>query len=132
MLQTLLPLLTPILGDVLKKVIPDVDKHKEIEREVRLALLDHTDSLERMRGEIVLAEAKSGHWLTSTWRPLLMMVIITIVAMNYLVFPILGIVIGTVHVIHLPDQLWNLLTIGVGGYVVGRSGEKMVDKWNNK
>lgn len=132
MLQTLLPLLTPILGDVLKKIIPDVDKHKEIEREVRLALLDHTDSLERIRGEIVLAEAKSGHWLTATWRPLLMMVIITIIAMNYLVFPILGIVIGTVHVIHLPDQLWNLLTIGVGGYVVGRSGEKMVDKWNSK
>lgn len=132
MLQTLLPILAPILGDVLKKVVPDMDKHKEIEREVRLALLDHTDTLERMRGEIVLAEAKSAHWLTATWRPLLMMVIITIIAMNYLVFPLLGIVIGTVHVIHLPDQLWDLLTIGVGGYVVGRSGEKMVDKWNNK
>ncbi len=129
MLQTLLPIITPILGDVLKKVIPDTDRHREIEREIKLALLDHTDSLERMRGEIVLAEAKSNNWLTAAWRPMLMMVIILIVAMNYLVFPIAGILTGTVHSIFLPDQLWDLLTIGVGGYVVGRSGEKMVDKW---
>jgi hypothetical protein len=32
-------------------------------------------------------------------------------------------------VIDLPRELWNLLQIGVGGYIVGRSGEKMVDKW---
>jgi hypothetical protein len=27
--------------------------------------------------------------------------------------------------IPLPDELWTLLTVGVGGYVVGRSGEKV-------
>jgi len=27
--------------------------------------------------------------------------------------------------IPLPDELWNLLMIGVGGYVIGRSGEKI-------
>lgn len=129
MLQTLLPILSPIIGDVLKKIIPDADKSKEIEREVKLALLDHTDSLEKMRGTIVLAEAQSGNWLTSAWRPLLMMVIILIVAFNYLFFPVLGMFTGNVHTIYLPDQLWSLLQIGVGGYVVGRSGEKMVDKW---
>jgi len=30
--------------------------------------------------------------------------------------------------IPLPDELWNLLMIGVGGYVVGRSAEKVADK----
>lgn len=129
-MMAVLKLLTPILGDVLKKVVPDTDKHKEIEREIQLALLNHTDSLEKMRGEIVLAEANSGNWLTSAWRPLLMMVIIAIIAFNYLLFPLLGLFTGNVHSIFLPDQLWNLLQIGVGGYVVGRSGEKMVDKWN--
>ena len=30
--------------------------------------------------------------------------------------------------IPLPDELWNLLMIGVGGYIVGRSGEKIAEK----
>lgn len=128
MLQALLPILAPILGDIVKKLVPDADKSNEIDREVRLALLEHTDSLESLRGKIVLAEANSANWLTAAWRPILMLVIIAIISFNYLVFPILGMFTGIVHTIFLPDQLWNLLTIGVGGYVVGRSGEKMIDK----
>lgn len=79
------------------------------------------------------AEAKSQSWLTAAWRPLLMMVVISIIAINYLVLPIIAIGYPEVmdNVLELPDQLWNLLTLGVSGYVVGRSGEKMVDKWSN-
>jgi hypothetical protein len=121
----------PILGDVLKRVVPDSDKRDEIEREIKLGLLEHTDSLEKLRGQIVLSEAKSQHFLTSTWRPLLMMVAITIIALNYLFFPIIAIFYPEIsnHTLVLPEQLWNLLTMGVGGYIVGRSGEKMIDKW---
>lgn len=131
MISSLLPILAPILGDVLKKVIPDSDKRAEIERETKLALLEHTDSLEKIRGEIVLAEAKSSNWLTSAWRPLLMMVAICIIAMNYLVFPIIAVGYPAIleNTLELPDQLWNLLTLGVGGYIVGRSGEKAIEKW---
>ena len=131
MISTLLPILAPILGDVLKKVIPDSDQRAEIERETKLALLEHTDSLERVRGEIILAEAKSENWITSAWRPLLMMVAICIIAVNYLVFPIIAIGYPSImeNVLELPEQLWNLLTLGVGGYIVGRSGEKAIDKW---
>jgi len=25
--------------------------------------------------------------------------------------------------------MWNLLTIGVGGYIAGRSGEKIAENW---
>jgi len=131
MLSVLLPLLTPILGDVVKRILPDSDKGVEIEREIKLALLEHTDSLESARGKIVLAEAQSENWLTAAWRPLLMMVAIAIIAVNYLVFPIVAIGYPAilVNTLELPDQLWNLLTLGVGGYIVGRSGEKAIDKW---
>jgi len=127
----LLSLLTPILGDVLKKVVPDTTKHKELESEIKLALLSHTDSLEKVRGEIILAEAKSNSWITASWRPLLMMVAICIIAVNYLVFPLVAIGYPSImdNLLELPDQLWNLLTLGVGGYIVGRSGEKMIDNF---
>lgn len=131
MVSQLLTLFAPIISDVVTKIIPDADKSKEVEKEVKLALLEHTDSLESLRGQIVLAEAKSQNFLTASWRPLLMLIAIAIIAVNYLVFPIVGIFYPEIaeHTLVLPDQLWNLLTLGVGGYIVGRSGEKMVDKW---
>ena len=129
MLQ-LIPVLAPIVGDLVKRLVPDSDKANEIEKEVKLALLEHTDSLEAMRGKIVLSEAQSSNWLTSAWRPMLMMVVVLIIACNYLLFPIVRIFYPEMITLELPQELWQLLTIGVGGYVVGRSGEKMVDKWN--
>jgi len=128
MLQ-LIPILAPILGDMFKRLVPDGDKSLDVEKEIKLALLEHTDSLENLRGKIVLEEAKSSNWLTASWRPLLMMVIIAIVALNYLIFPVMGLFMAETFTIDLPVELWNLLQIGVGGYIVGRSGEKMVDKW---
>ena len=130
-MSALITVLAPIVGDLVKRLIPDGDKSADVEKEIKLALLEHTDSLESLRGKIVLEEAKSGNWLTSAWRPLLMMVIIAIVAMNYLIFPVLNLFAGSNHSIDLPQELWNLLQIGVGGYIVGRSGEKMVDKWKD-
>lgn len=134
MIQSLLPVLAPILADVLERLIPDADKRDEIERETKLALLEHTDSLEKIRGEIILAEAKSAGWLTSSWRPLLMMVVIAIIAVNYLIFPLVAIWYPQImaNLLALPEQLWNLLTLGVGGYVVGRSGEKMISTWTQR
>ena len=58
-----------------------------------------------------------------------MMIVVAIVAMNFLLFPVLGLIFGVDLFIELPSELWNLLTIGVGGYIVGRSGEKMVDSY---
>ena len=79
MLQ-LIGVLSPILADVIKSVVKDPNKASEIEKEMQLALLTNSNKLEEMKGKIVLAEANSANWLTSTWRPLLMMVAVTIIA----------------------------------------------------
>jgi len=130
-MSALITALAPIVGDLVGKLVPDSSKNSDIEREIKLALLEHTDSLENIRGEIVLAEAKSTNWLTSSWRPLLMMVVIAIIACNFLLFPIIRIFYPEMITLELPSELWSLLQIGVGGYVVGRSGEKMIDKWSS-
>ena len=129
----LISVLAPILGDLVKRIIPDSDKGVEIEREIKLSLLEHADSIEALRGKIVLSEAQSSSWLTSTWRPLLMMVMVAIIAINYLLFPLANLfLVEPIVGLDLPSELWNLLQIGVGGYIVGRSGEKMVTSWRDK
>jgi hypothetical protein len=129
----MLPLITalaPLVADIVKEAIPDADKRVEAESKVRLALLENSQQLEASASQIILAEAKSEHWMAASWRPLLMMVITAIVAWNYLIGGIIEAIIGRDILIPLPDEMWTLLTVGVGGYTIGRSGEKIAKNLN--
>ena len=135
MFTSLLGLFSPIISTVLERVLPeDRQKVKEIEAQINLELIKNASIIERGASDIILAEAKSEHWLTANWRPLLMIIITAIVAWNYLAAPLINIIImlstGATFplTIDLPEQLWTLLTVGVSGYIVGRSGEKIADK----
>lgn len=70
--------------------------------------------LAQAQAKIVTAEAKSEHWVTSTWRPITML--------TFLVLIVWSQVTGT----PIPEQMWTLLQLGLGGYVVGRSAEKTI------
>ncbi len=77
------------------------------------------------QASIILAEAKSG-WLTKNWRPMLMIVFMVIIVNNFLIWPYsheLGIVAK-----QLPFPVWmqDLLKLGVGGYIGGRTVEKVI------
>jgi hypothetical protein len=132
MIGALIPVLGPILGDVVKRVLPeDKDKAAEIESELQMQLMMNSATVEKAAADIILAEAKSDSWLASSWRPLLMMVITSIVAWNFLLAPLIELMVTLATgnqiplSIDLPGELWTLLTVGVGGYTVGRSAEKV-------
>ena len=77
-----------------------------------------TESLSA-KANIVNSEAKSEHVLTATWRPAVMLTFTALVVARYFgVAPE-----GMTPADH--ENLWTLLQIGLGGYVVGRSGEKI-------
>ena len=61
-----------------------------------------------------------------------MTVIVAIVANNYLLAPYLDAMFGAGLQLELPEQLWNLMTMGVGGYIAGRSGEKIAGTLRGK
>ena len=135
MIGALLPVIGPLLGDVVKRVLPeDKDKRAEIEREINMALITNSAQIEQAAASVILAEAKSEHRVTATWRPILMLTITAIVGWNYLLAPLVELAVRLFVgdqiplTIPLPDELWNLLMIGVGGYIVGRSAEKVADK----
>tara|TARA_S200002703_G_scaffold105188_1_gene91297 strand:+ start:2907 stop:3320 length:414 start_codon:yes stop_codon:yes gene_type:complete len=134
----MLPILTaiiPLVGEVLNRVLPeDSNKRAEIERELNMAMVSNSHAIEQAAAKVITAEANSEHTITATWRPILMLTITAIVGWNYLLAPISELVLThalgqqAMLSIPLPDELWNLLMIGVGGYVVGRSGEKIAGK----
>jgi hypothetical protein len=81
---------------------------------------------------IITAEANSEHKLTSQWRPITMLTFVIIIANNYIVYPYLSLFWPDAPRLELPPDMWDLLKIGLGGYVLGRSGEKTVKLWRSK
>lgn len=66
------------------------------------------------RAKIIEAEAKSEHWLTSAWRPITMLTFLGLVVCDSF---------GWLEY-RLAHEAWQLLQLGLGGYVIGRSVEK--------
>ena len=99
--------------------IREAIKGKEIDPN---KLIDTYIEIEKLKAGVIEAEM-SGNWLQRSWRPILMMSLVVIVVNNYILFPYFP---ETLTMLDLPDELWNLLTIGVGGYVAWRSIEKAV------
>jgi hypothetical protein len=80
-------------------------------------VFDYEAEMLQAKSKIVHAEASSKHWLTANWRPITMLTFLVLVVGDSLGF--------------LPndlnDQAWLMLEIGLGGYVIGRSGEKIAE-----
>lgn len=81
--------------------------------------------------QVVVAEAKSEHWLTAVWRPVTMLVFVAVVANNLILAPYIGLMFGVNAALPMPDQVWELLQLGIGGYLAGRTIEKAMTTWKS-
>ena len=117
----------PLLNTIFKtvdKAIPDKDLAEKLKAEMNMQLLTSGTEELKASARIVEAEAKAG-WFASSWRPLLMYVLIFVLVFNYIFAPIVKMLTGIVVGFELPTDVFTLLQIGLGGYVVGRSGESI-------
>jgi hypothetical protein len=118
-IAALLPALVPILGKALGNLIPDANARAQAEAEIAKQLLASSAELERAAGEIVLAEARSEHFLAACWRPILMLTFGALIVARWLGYSAPG--ISEAEVL----KLWDIVQLGLGGYVIGRSAEKI-------
>lgn len=128
----------PIIGSVIEKglgivdkLVKDKDLAQQLKAELTQAAMEFDKTELEAQAKIVLGEIQGESWLQRNWRPLLMLTIIGIVANNYVLVPYLALFTTKVVVLDLPGGLWALLNVGVGGYVIGRSGEKIVNTLKN-
>ncbi len=96
-------------------------------------LLEQVSKLEttflKAQETIISSEAKSEHWLTATWRPITMLVFVFIIANNYIIAPY-SLAFGfEIPTLEIPPDMWHLLTVGLGGYVMSRGAEKVAKEW---
>jgi hypothetical protein len=92
------------------------------------AVLSYEEKLVDARSKIIIAEAQGDSWLQRNWRPMLMCNFGFIITWNYVVVPIGAWAFGTaIPPVEMPSDMWDVLKLGVGGYIVGRSGEKITE-----
>jgi hypothetical protein len=115
---------TDIREAITGEKIKDPNKQLELIQKLNEIEADIIES----KAKIITAEAKSEHFLTSTWRPITMLVFTFIIANNYILVPYFQAMGFDIPTLEISNKMWNLLSIGIGGYVVGRSAEKIADK----
>jgi len=129
-LQAVAPL-AKILFSTVDKAVADKDLAAKLKADLQTQMLQsHTQELQAA-ARIVEAEAKSN-WFAASWRPLLMYVLIFILVWNYVLGPVILFFFKASITIELPGDVWTLLQIGLGGYVVGRSAESVARTMANK
>jgi len=130
MLSAIAPL-AKILFSTIEKAVPDKDLQERLKAQLNEQLLKSSTEELKAAASIVEAEAKAG-WFTASWRPLLMYVLIFVLVFNYIFAPIIKMFTGSIIGFDLPGDVWTLLQIGLGGYVVGRSGESIAKSLANR
>ena len=89
-----------------------------IENTMTAKVIDYETKLLAAKTSIITSEATGESWMQRNWRPITMLTFLVLVvcdSFGWLVNP-------------LADEAWVLLQLGLGGYVVGRSGEKIIGK----
>jgi len=123
MLATLLPVLGPIFAQVASSIFPNAEdelKRMAMQNQIQMALMQNAAALEQAAAGIVKAEAESEYWLAANWRPIMMLTFGALIVARWLGWTAPGIT----EAVEL--KLWDIIQLGLGGYVIGRSAEKVI------
>ncbi len=107
------------VGNVIDKLFTSEEERLKAKNEIFKVLQEQQLELQKLQTEIIVTEA-NGNWLQRSWRPILMLAFGFIVIYVKFIAPLFSLPIPP-----LEDEFWNLLQLGIGGYVVGRSVEKV-------
>ena len=88
----------------------------ETQSEISLTLLEYEARLMESKHDVIKSEAQGASILQRNWRPITMLTFLILVVLDS--FGLLS--------TPLAPEAWVLLQLGLGGYVVGRSAEKIV------
>ena len=110
------------IADVVEHIVPSGDAKIQLQQKLleaqttaANAVMEYERQLLDGQVQIIKAEAQGGSWIQQNWRPITMLTFLVLVvcdSFGWLPF-------------RLANEAWELLKIGLGGYVVGRSVEKV-------
>jgi hypothetical protein len=130
-------------------LVDDLHTSAEEKAEVRLRIyeaqagvlaqvMDYESNLIKAQASVITAEATGHSWMQRNWRPLLMLTFGFTVVYNIAIQPLMqwcllamAPEVPAMPILDIPGWIGAAITTGIGGYVVGRSGEKIAQTLTN-
>ncbi|WNZ54798.1 3TM-type holin [Microbulbifer sp. MKSA007] len=112
-----------LLGKVIDKAFPDKTEANRLKAQVDSQLISM--DLEELKAatQVITAEASGESWLQRNWRPVTMLTFVGLIVFHWLGWTAPNLSEEQTLV------LLEIVKIGLGGYVVGRSAEKAMKAW---
>ena len=108
--------LVSAVGEIVDRLTLPGREKKQLETDILRLLIAVEEKTISEQAASIREEAR-GNWLQRSWRPIVMLVFTLIMlAGTFLNLPILA----------DTSRFWDLLEIGLGGYIIGRGSEQLV------
>jgi hypothetical protein len=112
-------------GDLIKDVGGIVDnltttnaEKSKLKEELTNLVLDKLNQAMAVQADVLKTELQ-GNWLQRSWRPLVMLTFTALIVVG---------AFKDIPYLESSSPYWSLLELGLGGYVIGRSVEKISDR----
>jgi hypothetical protein len=125
MLAAILPAITGLVGKAIDKAVPDKDQAEKLKADITLQVMQQETAEVEQAVKVITAEATGESWLQRNWRPVVMLWFAGLVGAHWLGFTPPNLPNDVV------TQLLEIVKVGIGGYVLGRSGEKIMKAYKN-
>ena len=128
MVLGLLGAVAPMVKTLFKtidKTIENKADAEKIKQNIQQQLLSGQLKELEAQASIIVAESKGGI-LQRNWRPMLMITFAGLIVAHWFGYTAPDIPES------VQNSLLNIVLVGMGGYIVGRSGEKIMDKYKDK
>ena len=112
---------TNAIGGVVDKFVTNDEERLQAKKELTEVVTKFTTDITAAQADVLKVEL-SGNWMQRSWRPVLMLAFGFIILYQYFISQVFDL-----PLVDLPERFFDLLEIGLGGYVIGRSVEKVID-----
>jgi hypothetical protein len=108
------------IAEIVNKRVTDRDLAQKLEHEITTLVITKQAEAVNAAAEIVKTEAGSANWLAASWRPITMLTFVALIVARWLGWSAPN--LSEAEVL----SLWDIVELGLGGYVIGRSAEKIL------
>jgi len=91
------------------------------EFQIQEKVLDYETQILEVKASAINTESKGESWLQRNWRPITMLTFLVLILLDCF----------GLFAVTLPARIWTLLELGIGGYVIGRSLEKIAPQFKD-
>ncbi|MFC7050661.1 3TM-type holin [Emcibacter nanhaiensis] len=108
---------------IVDKSVPDKDQAAKLKADLQATIWEYHSKLLEAAKATIVAEAQGESLLQRIWRPITMLTFTALIVAKWL-----GVTAPGISE-EIEIQLLEIIKIGLGGYIVGRSVEKGVKAW---